>query len=204
MIHPTTLYGGFMLIMSAMYVFPNGVQQGMDPTLPPSGFEAGRMQLDQSDTAEEIVAYVSFPQPLGFSDILSNSPVDSSKPININQGWRPVFSGNGQESNYGSMKNLIDLSQVQAPIAVEIPTFHGPVAAVCLDTYETDDGDIACEVEFWCDGPAKDTIPAHHEHIAIVRSNGEVQQAVATLNERQEEKIAQMRYTVAHLNWFTR
>ncbi len=192
-INSMALFSGFTLVLSAallaeqqMAVRRNGSTDGPGPL--PAASVAGR------------IAYLSAPVAVadtgiggdGFAHVSSG---DSSP-------WQVVFAGTRSETDAGSPAALLEAVRMQRPIAVRVPTFHGYVFAQCLDAYETTQNEVGCEVEFWCDGPSQVMIPARHKHIAVIRSSGEVQQAVAVHNERDEERIVQVGYTADPLTWY--
>ncbi len=191
MLNSLALFSGFALVLAAgmpAAAWDAAVaDHGMDTPCIRPVLEVGR------------VAYLSAPMPIGTDDEAS----DGAESVAKGRRWQVIFEGNQKETEAGSAEALLAAVKLQRPIAVRVPTFHGFVLAQCLDAYETTDGDVGCEVEFWCDGPSQPMIPARHKHIALVRSNGEVQQAVAVHNERDEERIVQMGFTKDVLTWYT-
>ena len=194
MLNSVALFGGFTLVLSAALS-----ASGQEAAVKHSS--ADRNPSIQTVPAGGRIAYLSAPMALsGQEGVGSNmTPI----PTGNETRWQVVFEGNVRETETGSPEALLEAVRLQRPIAVRVPTFHGFIMTQCLDAYETTDGDVGCEVEFWCDGPSQAMIPAHHKHIALVRSNGEVQQAVAVHNERDEERIVQVGFTTDSLTWFT-
>ena len=194
MLNSVALFGGFTLVLSAA-LSASGQNAAVKYT------SAHEPTTEQPVPAVGRVAYLS--APMVISEPGGAGAAMASVSAGDGTNWQVVFEGNARETDAGSSDALLEAVKMQRPVAVRVPTFHGFVIAQCLDAYETTDGDVGCEVEFWCDGPSRAMIPARHKHIALVRSNGEVQQAVAVNNERDEERIVQVGFTTDSLTWFT-
>ncbi len=196
MIHPVALFSGFSLVLATALLSEGPLRDGHRSLTP---------EQDAAPTTSEPmagrIAYLSAPMLVPHN--LLNDPTRAPAGEEQGTGWQVIFAGNRHETEAGSHEALLEAVRMGRPIAVGIPTFHGTVIAPCLEAYETTENDVGCEVEFWCDGPSQAMIPARHKHIAVVRSNGEVQQAVAVHNERDEERIVQMGYFADSLTWYT-
>lgn len=199
MLNPIVFCSGFLLLMSALYLYPgndNVISDAYPPSSPYLLLQNGD-PLSRQDLGLEAGIAVG-------SRTATTSNSHAGGVIDPEDGWQLIYTGNPQEVLKGSVEDLLGALRRSGHLAVEVSTFHGRLTVECADAYETEDGNVGCDFDFWCKGPARDTIPAHHKHVGIVRSDGEMQQVVATMNERQEEKIEQVVYVADTLSWYVR
>lgn len=114
----------------------------------------------------------------------------ATAPIPSDKSWKPLFTaGLGKISfgTYETLKSYVSANHTQT--AVSFNSFHGDISGICKTAYVTEDDEVYCSIEIWCDVKEATEIPSRHAHKAIMSSSGQINYTITTLNERGEEKV---------------